>query len=138
MGKKDEIKTLRKKIQRLKADLADTQARAMADIGRLEDEIQRLEMENQQIRFLFKRTTKEKMFLTSDNDRLKKKLAKLMEAMPPAEPKHGKKIDGWNVVKSGGYYRAFRRIDGKLRAIYLGKNLRGAAQKIRAKEVKQS
>lgn len=32
-------------------------------------------------------------------------------------------IDGWSIQFSGGYYRMFRRINGKLHGIYLGKKL---------------
>ena len=43
-------------------------------------------------------------------------------------------IAGWSVQESHGYFRAFKRIDGKMKGIYLGKTLEGAEQKIRAKE----
>jgi len=44
------------------------------------------------------------------------------------------KIAGWNVTPFRGYYRAFRRINGKLHSLYLGKYLIDAETKIRAKE----
>jgi hypothetical protein len=43
-------------------------------------------------------------------------------------------IAGWSVQESHGYFRAFKRIDGKMKGIYLGKTLKGAEQKIRDKE----
>jgi hypothetical protein len=43
-------------------------------------------------------------------------------------------IAGWSVQESHGYFRAFKRIDGKMKGIYLGKTLEGAEQKIRGKE----
>lgn len=46
------------------------------------------------------------------------------------------KIDGWNVVESGGYFRAFRRLNGKLQGVYIGKvfDEEKARERIRAKE----
>ena len=43
-------------------------------------------------------------------------------------------IAGWSVQESHGYFRAFKRIDGKMKGLYLGKSLEGAEQKIRGKE----
>ncbi|MCX5880574.1 MAG: hypothetical protein NTU74_01800, partial [Deltaproteobacteria bacterium] len=48
--------------------------------------------------------------------------------------KQGLNIAGWNIQESGGYFRAFRKMGGKMKAVYLGKNLDGAEQKIRNKE----
>jgi hypothetical protein len=42
-------------------------------------------------------------------------------------------IDGWTVAKSGRYFRAFRKIRGKVQGIHLGLTLDGAAEKIKAK-----
>ena len=42
------------------------------------------------------------------------------------EPKPGEgphRIDGWNVIKSGGYFRIFKKFKGKTHAIYIGKKL---------------
>lgn len=44
------------------------------------------------------------------------------------------KIAGWNVTPNGKYYRAFRRIGGKLHSLYIGKSLEDAGAKIRTKE----
>ena len=48
------------------------------------------------------------------------------------------KVDGWNVVESGGYFRAFRRLNGKLQGVYIGKvfDPEKAREKIRKKEKK--
>lgn len=43
-------------------------------------------------------------------------------------------IAGWSIQKSGGFYRAFRRIKGKMQGVYIGKNLDDAESKIRMKE----
>ncbi len=37
----------------------------------------------------------------------------------PKEEAHS--IDGWNVQYSGGYFRLFKKIEGKLHGIYLGR-----------------
>lgn len=40
-------------------------------------------------------------------------------------------IAGWNIQQGkDGYYRAFRKIGGKLRAVYLGKSIDGAEAKL--------
>ncbi len=44
-----------------------------------------------------------------------------------------KTLAGWSIQKSGGYYRAFRRVGGKIHGIHLGVTLEGAEQKINAK-----
>jgi hypothetical protein len=49
--------------------------------------------------------------------------------------KHGlNNIAGWNISKSKGYFRAFRKMGGKMKAVYLGKNLDGAETKIQSKQ----
>lgn len=47
-----------------------------------------------------------------------------------------KTVDGWSVQFSGGYYRAFRKINGQVKGVYLGKriDLEAARAKVRAKE----
>jgi len=34
-----------------------------------------------------------------------------------------KNVDGWSIQKSGGYYRLFKKIAGKVHGIYLGKTI---------------
>lgn len=43
-------------------------------------------------------------------------------------------ILGWTVAKSGRYYRAFRKIKGRVRGVHLGKDLTDAETKIVQKE----
>ena len=43
-------------------------------------------------------------------------------------------IWGWTVTKSGNYFRAFRKIKGKLHGVHLGKTLDGAELKIQSKQ----
>jgi len=43
-------------------------------------------------------------------------------------------IAGWSVQESHGYFRAFKRIAGKMKGVYLGKTLEDAEKKIRGKE----
>ncbi len=45
---------------------------------------------------------------------------KSKEPWPPP-PKQKIKISGWNVIFHGGYYRAHRRINGKMKTVHLGK-----------------
>jgi hypothetical protein len=56
------------------------------------------------------------------------------EAVKQEAVKHGLNIAGWNVQESGGYFRAFKKMGGKMKAVYLGKNLDDAETKIRNKE----
>ncbi|MBF0528817.1 MAG: hypothetical protein HQK55_06020 [Deltaproteobacteria bacterium] len=53
---------------------------------------------------------------------------------------HLQKIGSWQVILSGGYYRAFRKIEGTVHAVYIGKNfnLDAAKQKINNYELKHS
>ena len=44
------------------------------------------------------------------------------------------KINGWNLTAYCGYYRAFKRFNGILHGVYVGKCLDDAAKKIMAKE----
>jgi len=48
--------------------------------------------------------------------------------------KHGLNIAGWSIQESKGYFRAFRKMGGKMQAVYLGKNLDDAEQKIQSKQ----
>ena len=48
--------------------------------------------------------------------------------------KHGLNIAGWSIQESKGYFRAFKKVGGKMQAVYLGKNLDDAETKIQAKE----
>lgn len=57
------------------------------------------------------------------------------EAPKQAEKKKIK-VRNWNIVKSGKYYRAYRRIKGKVRSVYVGKKLNEAKGKIDAWEAK--
>jgi len=48
--------------------------------------------------------------------------------------KHKLNIAGWSIQESGGYFRGFKKVAGKMQAVYLGKTLDGAEQKINQKE----
>ena len=66
---------------------------------------------------------------------------KLNKHNPGSKVKQRLAISGWSIQQDRhGYFRAFRKIGGKLKAIYLGKSLDGAEERIRAKEaaVRQS
>lgn len=133
VGKKDEIKSKNIKIQTLSGHLADAKNKnkKLEDrVNELETENKKLEDEITKIKNLFLRARFEKEELLLEISQLKKKL---LEARAP-EKTSARKIGHWNIVKSGGYYRAFRRINGKLHAIHLGKDLRRAAKKIEQKE----
>jgi hypothetical protein len=51
-----------------------------------------------------------------------------------SKPKQGLCISGWSIQQSGGFYRAFKRVSGKIEGVYIGKNLDDAIEKIEAKE----
>lgn len=56
----------------------------------------------------------------------KGRITELEARLSKYEPKPGDRphtIDGWNVVKSGGYFRLFKKFKGKVHAIYIGKKL---------------
>jgi hypothetical protein len=44
-------------------------------------------------------------------------------------------IAGWTVAKSGGYFRAFKKIKGRVYGVHLGRNLANAEAKIDAKRL---
>ena len=62
-----------------------------------------------------------------EEQELNKKLnndERLHEKLHENEQLHEKlKISGWTVAKSGEYYRAFRKVSGKVHAIHLGRHL---------------
>lgn len=67
-------------------------------------------------------------------EKLNKKVKhKLNNPVKQKTVKQDFKVSGWSIQKSGGYYRAFKKIDGKLRGVYLGKSLENAEQKIMEK-----
>jgi hypothetical protein len=51
-----------------------------------------------------------------------------------AAVKQGVNISGWSIQESKGYFRAFRKMGGKMYAVYLGKTLENAETKIELKE----
>jgi hypothetical protein len=57
-----------------------------------------------------------------------------VKGMLLAERKTTKNIAGWNVTPYRGYFRAFKRIGGKLHSLYLGKTLDDAESKIKTKQ----
>jgi len=78
--------------------------------------------------------------LTIENSNLRKELEIANAAIANVSQLEVKennsiKIAGWNVTIFRGYHRGFKRINGKLRSIYLGKSLDGAEKKIAAKEL---
>ena len=73
-----------------------------------------------------------------DLQKAKDRIAELESELALYKPKDGKgshTINGWNVQHSGGYFRLFKRIGGKLHGIYLGKKCDEdlAKEKIKAK-----
>jgi predicted nucleic acid-binding Zn-ribbon protein len=86
--------------------------------------------------------------LKSQNGRLRKKLEEAEKRIKELEnsiieieetkktEKKKIKVGNWNIVKSGGYYRAYQRIKGKVHGVYVGKKLNGARAKIDAWEAK--
>ena len=48
--------------------------------------------------------------------------------------KQGLNISGWSIQESKGYFRAFRKMGGKMYAVYLGKTIDNAEAKIGMKE----
>ncbi len=77
--------------------------------------------------------------LYSELNRIKQLLIKQTE-QPVKQDKQkikqrGLNIGKWNIVASGGYYRAFRNINGKNRGVYIGKKFTPeiARKKITAK-----
>ncbi|MEI6259669.1 MAG: hypothetical protein WCR46_07170 [Deltaproteobacteria bacterium] len=78
--------------------------------------------------------------LTIENSNLRKELEIANAAIANVSQLEVKennsiKIAGWNVTIFRGYHRGFKRIGGKLRSVYLGKDLTGAAEKVAAKEL---
>jgi hypothetical protein len=61
-------------------------------------------------------------------------LNKLNISVKQETVKHGLNISGWSIQESKGYFRAFKKVAGKMKAVYLGKNLDDAEMKIRNKE----
>jgi hypothetical protein len=65
-------------------------------------------------------------------EQVKQELKKIQGVNPAA--KQGINISGWSIQESKGYFRAFRKMGGKMYAVYLGKTLENAEAKIGMKE----
>ena len=131
MAKKSDLKKVKKTLTVLQAQNQELKRRNITLKKTLIDAkamIKSLEIQNQTLRRSIDEKIEEKEFLLGEIDRIKK----FFEDDAPVDPPC--KIGDWNIVKSGGYYRAFRRVNGKVRGIHLGKNLKGAKRKIRAEE----
>lgn len=75
--------------------------------------------------------------LSMANGKLTNQLSGITKTGQP-EISHNKlancKIAGWNVTPWRGYFRAFRRFNGKLHSVYIGRHLEAAEEKIHARE----
>jgi hypothetical protein len=69
---------------------------------------------------------KTKAVLEKELEQAQSRIQELENRLRKYEPKPGDRphtIDGWNVVKSGGYFRLFKKFKGKTQGIYIGKKL---------------
>lgn len=75
--------------------------------------------------------------LNEAQEKIKELENSIRETEAPKLPENKKiKVGNWNIVKSGGYYRAYQRIKGKVHGVYVGKKLNGARGKIDSWEAK--
>ena len=131
MAKKSDLKKVKKFLADIQIQTQELRRRNVAlekALINAKATIENLKSENLTLQRSVDKKTEEKKVLLGEIHRLKKYFDDDAPVNPPC------KIGDWNIVKSGGYYRAFRRIDGKVCGIHLGKSLRGANRKIRAKE----
>lgn len=69
-------------------------------------------------------------------ERQKAVIYHLNEAIRMMEPERtALNIAGWTVAKSGGYFRAFKKIKGRVHGVHLGLDLTNAETKIEAKRL---
>lgn len=135
---------LREKLPALQISLSQFKPyiRAMALTAQsMTNEFRSLEEQNQKLEQQISSLMAELEALRSIQERYEAEISDLKMDFserpgPDRKKDHAKNIDGWNVVLSGGYYRLFRKINGRMEAIYIGKNLEmeKAKAKIREKE----
>ena len=80
---------------------------------------------------LFHKVKQDRGFLLAENERLKAEIERMKSG-----PKNSTNIDGWTLSKTGGYFKLYKKVDGKVKGIHLGKafDRERAVEKIRAKE----
>ena len=99
---------------------------------------------------LTKRFNEVKQILGNENKRLERENERLRSEVEKAGAGTGRlnnqvkqteadipaNVEGWTVGKSGPYYKLFKKIDGKVKGIHMGKafDRERAVEKIRAKE----
>jgi len=115
------VETLHRELKKLRAVLTETDAGHRAETAALVSELEALKS--------VERDDEQGVERPAEADGTGRTLR------PAGRPGKVFKVGTWSVQKSGGYYRLFKRIGGKVRGIYLGKSFDPvkAREKIAAK-----
>jgi chromosome segregation ATPase len=147
--KREELAKVIQELDQVKQELANSQSELYRVKQELEEVKQKLDKSEE--------VSQERLDKVIQSEQVRQELAnadglymvkqidevsqKLNKHNPGSKVKQRLAISGWSIQQDRqGYYRAFKKIGGKLRAVYLGRSLEGAEDRIRAKEaaVRQS
>ncbi|KPA15976.1 hypothetical protein MHK_003817, partial [Candidatus Magnetomorum sp. HK-1] len=145
--KKQERSNLLKEVDMIKQNKHKKNKEELNKIEKYRKEVKQVKQKNIEIREELMKShnvttklEKELNKVKQDNKKLLSKVKQsgkqLVENSIKVKQKEKSKkinIDGWSVQKSGGYFRMFKKINGQVHGIYIGKNL---DKKIAQKKIK--
>ncbi len=105
--------------------MKETAEQIKAQLMEIKEEQNRLKAENI-------RLNKELNKSCAEIESLQEKIAELKRGPGPGK----NNISGWTLTKSGRYFKLFKKVDGQVKGIHLGRvfNRKKAIEKIKAKE----
>ena len=118
----NKMENLKKEVKQVKQDNIEIKEELLKSHNlniKLENELNKVKQDNKKILSKVKQSDKQ----------LVEKSAKVKQK----EKSRKINIDGWSVQKSGGYYRMFKKINGQVNGIYIGKIL---DKKVAQKKIK--
>jgi septal ring factor EnvC (AmiA/AmiB activator) len=125
--KREELAKVIQELDQVKQELANSQSELYRVKQELEEVKQKLDKSEE-----LNTVSQERLDKVIQSEQVSQKLNK---HDPGSKVKQRLSIADWNIQQDRqGYYRAFKKIGGKLRAVYLGRSLEGAEDRIRAKE----
>ena len=137
-SKREELSKVSQELAEVKHRLSIREAELNTKVKQLDEVIQELANKQEELNAVSQRLDEVKQELTRAEElsRVSHTGAdRLSKVNQGGEVKQKLTIAGWNIQQDGhGYYRAFKKISGKLYGLYLGRSLRGAEDRIKARE----
>jgi len=133
-----ELAEVKHQLSICEAELSKANQEWLSKVNQLDEVIQELAIKQEELNTVSQRVDEVKHELTKAEELSKVShtgAGRLSRVNQSGEVKQRLSIAGWNIQQDGhGYYRAFKKISGKLYGLYLGRSLKGAEERIQARE----